>query len=50
MTFQRISFEEKRGCVASGQRGAGPGTGGGDRGEKKKNTYCVLIVIVSHVV
>lgn len=25
MTFQRISFGEKRGCVASGQPGAGPG-------------------------
>lgn len=32
MTFQRISFREKRGCVALGQPGAGLGIGG-DPGE-----------------
>ncbi len=32
MTFQRISFGEKRGCVALGQSGAGLGIEG-DPGE-----------------
>ena len=40
MTFQRISFREKRGCVASGQPGAGPGidVGGGGGGRERKKT------------
>lgn len=41
MTFQRISFGEKRGCVALGQPGAQPGIGrvaGWVPGEAEKET------------
>lgn len=43
MTFQRISFGEKRGCVALGQPEAAPGIAGGAVRQRKRDNYKLVV-------